>query len=88
MHRTYYPPIQDEQETILLSPMQSLVLERVLAGYMNGKIGAELQCSVDTVKAHVRNLMAKAGASNRTHLAALVYSGAVRVLVPVGESYV
>lgn len=87
MLRTYYPPLVDETTVIELSPAQAIVLDRALAGHGNPRIATDLHYSVDTVKSHMRKIMLKAGATSRAHLTALVYSGTVRVLVPVGESF-
>ena len=47
------------------------VLECVAAGRHNREIGERLFISVETVKAHVRNIMAKLGARDRTHAVAI-----------------
>lgn len=49
-----------------LSPRELEVLRLVSTGQRNKEIAAELSIAEDTVKMHVRNLMAKLGASDRT----------------------
>ena len=43
------------------------VLRRVAAGGSNKEIAAQLSVSEDAVKSHVRNVLAKLGANDRTH---------------------
>jgi DNA-binding NarL/FixJ family response regulator len=50
-----------------LSPREIEVLQCVAQGQANKQIGKELSLSEDTVKGHVRSIMDKLGASNRTH---------------------
>jgi two-component system NarL family response regulator len=47
------------------------VLECIVAGRANKEIAAELHISEATVKSHVNSLLAKLGASDRTHAAVL-----------------
>ena len=49
-----------------LSPRELEVLHFVCAGKRNKEIAAELSVAEDTVKMHVRNLLSKLGASDRT----------------------
>ncbi len=49
-----------------LSPRELEVLQLVSAGKRNKEIAAELSVAEDTVKMHVRNLLSKLGASDRT----------------------
>jgi DNA-binding CsgD family transcriptional regulator len=84
MLRTLYPPLVDPLATIELSPNQAAVLGQVLLGHGNVRIATDLGCSIDTAKGTVSKIMKKAGAHNRAHLVALIYSGAVEALVPVG----
>jgi DNA-binding NarL/FixJ family response regulator len=50
-----------------LSPREVEVLMRVAAGNSNRKIAAQLAVSEDTVKAHMKNIMSKLAANDRTH---------------------
>ena len=45
------------------------VLELIVAGYSNSKIGEKLHISLGTVKTHVRNILDKLSASDRTEAA-------------------
>jgi DNA-binding NarL/FixJ family response regulator len=50
-----------------LSPRELQVLKRVAAGNSNRLVAAQLDVSEDTVKAHMKNIMSKLGANDRTH---------------------
>ena len=54
--------VSDDQ----LSPRELEVLQFVSAGKRNKEIAAELSVAEDTVKMHVRNVLSKLGASDRT----------------------
>jgi DNA-binding NarL/FixJ family response regulator len=54
--------VSDDQ----LSPRELEVLQFVSTGKRNKEIAAELHVAEDTVKMHVRNLLSKLGASDRT----------------------
>jgi DNA-binding NarL/FixJ family response regulator len=54
--------VSDDQ----LSPRELEVLQFVSGGKRNKEIAAELSVAEDTVKMHVRNLLSKLGASDRT----------------------
>jgi DNA-binding NarL/FixJ family response regulator len=54
--------VSDDQ----LSPRELEVLKYVSTGLRNKEIAAELHVAEDTVKMHVRNLLSKLGASDRT----------------------
>ena len=66
---------------VVLTRMERNVLESLCEGKSNRQIGADWGIAEDTVKSHVRNMMAKIGAQDRTHAASLVWSGAVAVKV-------
>jgi DNA-binding NarL/FixJ family response regulator len=55
--------VTDEQ----LSPRELEVLNKVAAGNSNRRIAAQLMVSEDTVKAHMKSIMSKLGANDRTH---------------------
>jgi two-component system, NarL family, response regulator len=50
-----------------LSPRELEVLERVAAGSSNRRVAADLGVSEDTIKGHMKNIMSKLGANDRTH---------------------
>lgn len=50
-----------------LSPRELEVLRSVAAGNANKRIGAELGISEETVKAHMKNILTKLDARDRTH---------------------
>lgn len=52
-----------------LTPRQSQVLDRLRSGKSNKLIARELDMQESTVKVHVRQIMSKLGASNRTQVA-------------------
>ena len=50
-----------------LTPREVVVLRLVAAGNANKEIGAQLALTEVTVKSHVKNILAKLGANDRTH---------------------
>lgn len=50
-----------------LSPREIEVLEQVASGNSNKAVADRLDISEDTVKAHMRNILSKLGANDRTH---------------------
>lgn len=60
MQRLYFDPASK------LSEREVEVLACVAQGHSNSKIGALLGIAVETVKTHLKNLLSKLGASNRT----------------------
>jgi DNA-binding NarL/FixJ family response regulator len=50
-----------------LSPRETEVLKQIAAGCSNKVVADRLQISEDTVKGHVRNILSKLNASDRTH---------------------
>lgn len=52
-----------------LTPREIDVLELIVAGYGNTEIGEKLFLILGTVKTHVRNILAKLAASDRTQAA-------------------
>jgi DNA-binding CsgD family transcriptional regulator len=50
-----------------LTPREIDVLRLVAAGNANKEIGAQLSLTEVTVKTHVKNILAKLGANDRTH---------------------
>jgi DNA-binding NarL/FixJ family response regulator len=56
-----------------LSPRELEVLELIAAGHSNKAIGSRLSINEETVKGHVKNILAKLGARDRTHAATLAF---------------
>lgn len=54
-----------------LSQREIEVLERVAAGNSNREIGAHLAITEETIKAHMKRIIAKLGANDRTHAVTL-----------------
>lgn len=54
-----------------LTPREIDVLRLVAGGNANKEIAAQLSLTEETVKSHVRNILAKLGASDRTHAVAI-----------------
>jgi len=52
-----------------LSPLEVRVLHLIADGNSNKEIAARLSVSEDSVKGHVRNILSKLGANDRTHAA-------------------
>jgi DNA-binding NarL/FixJ family response regulator len=50
-----------------LSPRELEVLKQVAAGNSNRRVATQLDVSEDTVKAHMKNILSKLGANDRTH---------------------
>jgi DNA-binding NarL/FixJ family response regulator len=54
-----------------LTPREVDVLRLVVGGNANKEIAAQLSLTEETVKSHVRNILAKLGANDRTHAVAI-----------------
>ena len=54
-----------------LTPREIDVLHLLAEGNANKEIGARLSLTEETVKSHVRNILAKLGANDRTHAVAI-----------------
>ena len=54
-----------------LSPVEVRVLRLIAEGNTNKEIGAQLSLTEDAVKGQVRNILAKLGANDRAHAAAI-----------------
>ncbi|HEU0142422.1 MAG TPA: response regulator transcription factor [Bryobacteraceae bacterium] len=55
----------------VLTPREVEVLRLVAGGNANKEIAAQLSLTEETVKSHVRNILAKLGANDRTHAVAI-----------------
>ncbi|MCB8875730.1 helix-turn-helix transcriptional regulator [Acidisoma silvae] len=69
LSQTGIAPMGGGNDSGPLTKRERSVLELVRQGYANKNIAEDLQMSVSTVKAHIRNIMQKKRASNRTQLA-------------------
>ncbi len=56
-----------------LSARELQVLELIAAGHSNKAIGSRLSINEETVKGHVKNILAKLGARDRTHAATMAF---------------
>ena len=54
-----------------LTPREIDVLRLVASGNPNKEIAAQLKLTEETVKSHIRNILAKLGANDRTHAVAI-----------------
>lgn len=54
-----------------LTPREIDILHLVAGGNANKEIAAQLSLSEETVKSHIRNILAKLGANDRTHAVAI-----------------
>ena len=52
-----------------ISPLEVRILRLIAEGNSNKEIAARLSASEDSVKGHVRNILSKLGANDRTHAA-------------------
>src|SRR5205823_4140245 len=60
-----------------LSPREHDVAIAIARGETNAEIGADLQMSVATVKAHISHILTKLGLGNRTQIALLAHDAGV-----------
>lgn len=76
------------QGSVEIGPRQAAVLTHLCRGLANRRIGRELHITEDTVKTHVRHLLAEFGARDRMHLAVLAVTGQVEVRIkhPKGKT--
>ncbi len=64
------PPRRVEQDP---TPREREVLQLIADGLVNREIGVELHLSEETVKSHVRHLLAKLQARSRAHAVAIAF---------------
>jgi DNA-binding NarL/FixJ family response regulator len=55
----------------LLTPREVEILKLVASGYANKAISAHLGINEETTKTHIKNILAKLGARDRTHAVSL-----------------
>lgn len=65
----------------LLSPREIEVLQQIATGNSNKRIAEQLSIAEDTVKAHVKNIMAKLYANDRTHAVTIALKRGI-ILMP------
>ena len=65
-----------------LSVRELAVLRRVAAGTSNKRVAAQLGLSEETIKSHMKNIMAKLGANDRTHAVTIALGRGVIDLRP------
>ena len=70
-----------------LSARELAVLELIAAGNSNKLIGDQLSIAEETVKGHVKNLLAKLGAKDRTHAVTLGLNRGIIELWRVGGKF-
>lgn len=68
-------PNADERDPTTLTERESQIIQAVKTGKSNKEIAHRLNLTESTVKVHVRNVMRKIGATNRTEVAYKMYSG-------------
>jgi DNA-binding NarL/FixJ family response regulator len=66
-------PLPREQALEPLSAREVAVLQLVADGFANREIGACLSITEETVKSHVRRLLAKLHADNRAHAVSIAF---------------
>jgi len=74
-HRSVSPElaaeIAEHAADSVLTPRETEVLRLVAAGNANKEVAARLLLTEETIKAHIRNILAKLGANDRTHAVAI-----------------
>jgi DNA-binding NarL/FixJ family response regulator len=66
-------PLGRRPETVELSPRQQQMWQSIAEGMSNGEIAERYRISLNTTKAHVRELLQRLGVRNRTEAATLYY---------------
>ena len=64
-------PVNRDQLAVLLTATEKRVYKLILLGYSNQQMADELIVSINTIKFHVKNILAKAGAAKKTQLVGL-----------------
>lgn len=74
-------PFTGRATRVDLTPAQVDVLNQLCRGLSNGRIAIALRISEDTVKSHVKAIVAALGASDRTHAVVMIHTRQVRVTI-------
>ena len=64
--------ISNKGEMLGFTPQEKIIVESICRGDTNKEIAQKLYLSIHTVKTHLRAIMRKAGAVNRSHLASMM----------------
>jgi len=64
--------VSSKGELLGFTPQEKRIVEHICRGDTNREIAEKLHLSIHTIKTHLRSIMRKAGAINRSHLASLV----------------
>lgn len=64
--------ISNKGDILGFTPQEKIIVESICRGDTNKEIAQKLYLSVHTVKTHLRSIMRKAGAVNRSNLASMV----------------
>jgi DNA-binding NarL/FixJ family response regulator len=73
----FIPPRLPVSAPTSITKRQAEVLHLACMGLTNRDIGKRLHITEESVKCHMRRVLAQLGATDRTHAACLVYSGLV-----------
>ena len=63
--------LQEDPTATALSPRQLQILDSITRGLSNAQIAAQYDISMESVKTHVKRLLGKIGAANRSEAAAI-----------------
>ena len=83
--RWHPPPAPPNPPAVVISERQADVLAGITVGLTNWQISRRLNVTEDTVKCHVRAVLAALNARNRAHAAVLACTGAVDIHVHDNE---
>jgi DNA-binding NarL/FixJ family response regulator len=72
-----FAPGSEDPGRTQLSERELAVIDLIANGLTNSEIGKRLFLAEETVKSHLRNILAKLGARNRAHAVALAFRGAM-----------
>jgi len=64
--------LSNKGQILSLTPQEKVIVESICRGDTNKEIAQKLHISSHTVKKHLRNIMTKTGAVNRTNLASML----------------
>jgi two-component system, NarL family, nitrate/nitrite response regulator NarL len=81
--RTAVPPHEDLLGT--LTPRETQVLRRIVAGQSTGQMAREMDVATSTLRSYIKNILAKLGAHNRLQAAAIASRKPGLLLGPTGS---